>query len=72
MSKKYIDFIQAQMSSYEMMLLFYNAISFPKLLKLLIEYNFLENLAVEDLIVISHNCIEGINLKKRKTLLGYK
>jgi hypothetical protein len=68
--KKYIDFIQAQMSSFEMMLLFYNAISFPKLLKLLIKYNFLENLAVEDLIHISHNCIKGINLKKRETLLG--
>ncbi len=70
MSKKYIDFIQAQMSSYEMMLLFYNAISFPKLLRLLIDYNFLENLAVEDLIEESHNCIEGIKLKKRKNLLG--
>lgn len=70
MSKRYIDFIQAQMSSYEMMLLFYNAISFPKLLRLLIDYNFLENLAVEDLIDESHNCIKGINLKKRKNMLG--
>ncbi|MBU2554942.1 MAG: putative phage abortive infection protein [Bacteroidetes bacterium] len=70
-SKKYIDFIQAQMSSYEMMLLFYNAISFPKLLKLLITYNFLENLAVEDLIDKTHNCISGVNLKERKRLLGY-
>jgi len=70
-SKKYIDFIQAQMSSYEMMLLFYNAISFPKLLKLLITYNFLENLAVEDLIDKTHNCISGITLKERNRLLGY-
>ncbi|MBC8485769.1 MAG: hypothetical protein H8D45_06980 [Bacteroidetes bacterium] len=72
MSKRYIDFIQAQMSSYEMMLLFYNAISFPKLLKLLIDYNFLENLAVEDLIDKSHNCIDGIKLKTRKKLLGFE
>lgn len=71
-SKKYIDFIQAQMSSYEMMLLFYNAISFPKLLKLLVEHNFLENLAVEDLIDKSHNCITGINLKRRENLLKNK
>ncbi len=70
MSKRYIDFIQAQMSSYEMMLLFYNAISFPRLLTLLIKYNFLENLAIEDLIDESHNCISGIKLKTRKKLLG--
>jgi len=69
-SSKYINFIQAQMSSFEMMLLFYNAVSFPKLLTLLIEFNFLENLAVEDLIDNSHNCVDGINLKTRKTLLG--
>jgi hypothetical protein len=69
-SQKYIDFIQAQMSSFEMMLLFYNAISFPKLLTLLIEFNFLENLVIEDLIDKSHNCIDGIKLKSRKNLLG--
>jgi len=68
-NKKYVDFIQAQMSSYELMLLFYNAISFPKLLTLLVEYNFLENLAEEDLITITHNCIDGIKLKSRKELL---
>ena len=69
-SKKYVNFIQAQMSSFEMMLLFYNAISFPKLLALLIKFNFLENLATEDLIDKSHNCIDGIKLKSRKNLLG--
>ncbi|HZL10370.1 MAG TPA: putative phage abortive infection protein [Prolixibacteraceae bacterium] len=68
-AKKYIDFIQAQMSSYEMMLLFYNSVSFPKLLRLLVKYNFLENLAFEDLIDQSHNCIEGINLKSRRNLI---
>lgn len=68
-NKKYIDFIQAQMSSFEMMLLFYNSISFSKLQTLLIEFNFLENLAEEDLIVTTHNCIDGIVLKKRKDLL---
>ena len=58
-----------QMSSFEMMLLFYNSVSFPKLLSLIIEYNFLENLAIEDLVDISHNCIEGINLKSRENLI---
>lgn len=69
-NKKYVDFIQAQMSSFEMMLLFYNALAFPKLLNLLIEFNFLENLAEEDLIDKSHNNIAGIKLKKRMDLLG--
>jgi len=71
-TKKYIDFIQAQMSSYELMLLFYNAISFPKLLKLIINNNLLENLAIEDLILKKHNCVAGINLKERKRILGFQ
>jgi len=66
---KYINFIQAQMSSFELMLLFYNACAFPKLLKYLRDYNFLENLAEEDLIDKTHNCIEGITLKNRIDLL---
>lgn len=68
-NKKYINFIQAQMSSFEMMLLFYNSMSFPNLKMLLIEYDFLENLAEEDLVTKEHNCIVGINLKSRKSLL---
>lgn len=67
--KKYVSFIQAQMSSFELMLLFYNALSFPKTLKLVKTYDFLENLAIEDLIDESHNCIDGIKLKKRKDLI---
>jgi uncharacterized membrane protein YidH (DUF202 family) len=42
--KKYADFIQAQMSTYELALLFYNGLMFPKMAKLLIYYGFLENL----------------------------
>jgi len=67
--QKYVSFVQAQMSSFELMLLFYNALSFPKMLKLVKTYNFLENLAIEDLIDVSHNCIDGINLKSRKDLI---
>jgi hypothetical protein len=67
---KYSDFIQAQMSSFEMMLLYYNALAFPKMLELLKKSNFLENLAEEDLISESHNCVDGIKLKKRSDLLG--
>lgn len=70
MTKKYIDFLQSQMSSFELMLLFYNSLIFPKTLSLIIKYNFLENLAIEDLIDANHNCIEGIQLKNRRTILG--
>lgn len=67
--KQYAEFIQAQMSTPELFLLFYNALSFPKLQRLLIKYNTLENLPVEDLLDIEHNIIDGINLKSRMQLL---
>jgi hypothetical protein len=63
LAEKYIDFIQAQMSSIELMLLFYKAILSPELLILLIDYKFFENLKVEELIHESHDCICGISLK---------
>lgn len=65
----YANFIQAQMTTPELFLLFYNSLSFPKLQKLLIQFNILENLTIEDLIEKEHNCIEGINLKSRAELL---
>ena len=64
--KQYADFLQAQMSTPELFLLFYNSLSFPKLKKLLIKYNILENLPEEDLLNKEHNAIEGINLKSIK------
>lgn len=69
---KYIAFIQAQMSSYELMLVYYNAFLFPKLRQYLINYDFLENLALEDLIDESHNDIIGIKLIKSRKLLGFE
>lgn len=66
---QYAEFLQAQMSSPEMLLLFYNCLAFPNLKRLIIKYNTLENLAVEDLLLQSHNCVEGINLKSRKDLI---
>lgn len=67
-SKKYVDFVQAQMSSFELTLLFYNSLSSPRLLDLLVQYNFLDNLAEEELVLKSHNCFEKMKLKKRKEL----
>ena len=53
------------MSTKEMLMVFYNSFSFPKLRELLIKYNLLENLTVENLIAPSHNCIDGYHLKKQ-------
>lgn len=66
---KYVSFIQAQMSTYELMLLYYNTLSCPKTLELVKTYNFLEALTIEDLIDVSHNCIDGVKLKSQKNLL---
>ena len=68
-SKRYfelVQFVQAQMSTKELLMVFYNSFSFPKLRDLLIKYNILENLTVENLIDFSHNCIEGYHLKHKK------
>lgn len=67
---QFANFVQAQMSTPELFLLFYNSLSFPKLQKLLIKYNLLENLPIEDLLNIEHSKIEGIKLKSRKELLN--
>lgn len=60
-----VQFVQAQMSTRELLMVFYNSFSFPKLRDLLIRYNLLENLTVENLIDKSHNCIVGYHLKHR-------
>lgn len=67
--KKYFDlvqFVQAQMSTKEMLMVFYNSFSFPKLRDMLVKYNILENLTVENLIDASHNCVEDYHLKHQK------
>ena len=65
-SKRYfelVQFVQAQMSTRELLMVFYNSFSFPKLRDLLIKYNLLENLTIENLIDKSHNCIFDYHLK---------
>lgn len=46
-------------------MLFYNSFCFPKTKELIIKYNLLENLNIENLIKPEHNCIEGFALKHR-------
>lgn len=69
--KRYSDlcqFVQAQMSTPELFLVFYNSFSFPKLRKLLAKYNILENLTEENLIDKKHNSINEYHLKHQLTV----
>ncbi|MFH7010521.1 putative phage abortive infection protein [Flavobacterium sp. FlaQc-52] len=61
--QRYANFVQAQMATPELFLLFYNSLFFAKIQKALIKYKILDNLLQEDLIDIEHNNIEGIKLK---------
>ena len=76
---RYVNFIQAQMSSGELLILFYNGLCFVEMKKLIHEFNFLENLALEDLISSNHRdlysetTIDGtvyqkVLLKERKNI----
>jgi hypothetical protein len=65
-ASKYIGFIQAQMSTYEQLLLFYYTFKFPDALSLIKQHSFFENLTEEDLIDVSHNCRDGVKLKSTK------
>ena len=67
--KKYFGFLQAQMSSFELMLLFYNSLISQELQKLLVESNLLENLAIEDLLENSHNVNPKIKLRFRSEII---
>lgn len=66
---RYSNFVQAQLSTPEMFLTFYNSLSFPKMKKLVVGYNILENLPFEDLLAEEHNSVDGINLKSRNEIL---
>jgi hypothetical protein len=66
--QRYAQFVQAQMGTPELLLLFYNCLSFPKLLALCKKYSLLENLTQEDLISPQH-LVPGVNFKSRKKLI---
>lgn len=51
---EYAQFVQAQMSFDEMLLVFYNCSLFEKTKHLIVKYNILENLYLENLILPSH------------------
>ncbi|MBI5219181.1 MAG: putative phage abortive infection protein [Bacteroidia bacterium] len=65
---KYANFIQAQMSSAELFLLFYNCICFRKMKESVEYYDLLENLPFEDLIEEDHRAFYVKGLKSRKEI----
>jgi hypothetical protein len=66
--KQYAQFIQAQMSIDELLILFYECFSFPKMKQLVIHYNLLENLTIQNLIKKEHNCEPKMRLKNKNDL----
>ncbi len=60
---EYAQFIQAQMSTDELLLLFYNSFAYEKAQQLIIHYNLLENLTVKHLKKEEHNCKPELKLK---------
>lgn len=66
--KDYASFVQAQMSTDELLLLFYNSFTFKKAQELIIHYDLLENLTVQNLLSKKHNCVSDIKLKDKKNL----
>lgn len=69
-AKIYTDIIQAQMSSDELTITYYNAFAFPNLFALIEKYDFLENLTQEDLIDTSHYINKNIKIKSRRELIN--
>ena len=71
--KQFADFVQAQMSQDELLVLFYYSFMNKELQKLIIYYNLLEHLSIQDLIKREHNCNSKIKLKdKISSLLSTK
>lgn len=61
----YAQFLQAQMSTPELFLLFYNCFLFPKLIPLISKYHILDNLPIKTLLHPSHNCLQNVTLVDR-------
>lgn len=62
---RYAQFLQAQMTSDELMLLFYHCSLDHDTLTLVAKYNIMQHLGLEDLADESHNCLLSVTLKKR-------
>lgn len=60
---RYAQFIQAQMTDDELVLLFYNCVLYPMALELVSKYNLLESLNPKSLVSLRHDCVTEIKLK---------
>lgn len=68
--KAYADILQSTLSSYELSLLFYNILFFDRMKALVVTFDFLENLAIEDLMDKEHkNFFHDIVLTERNHIL---
>lgn len=70
--KGYAQFLQAQLSSPELFLLYYNCLHYPKTLQLVKKYDVLSNLAIEDLINQNHIQTDITISKRRTDLLNFR
>ncbi|MBN8684411.1 MAG: hypothetical protein J0L99_17310 [Chitinophagales bacterium] len=71
-SKKYIKFLQAQLSTDELTMIFYNASYLTDARDLIVHFDFLNILFVDALISEEHNNSFGINLTRRSSqILDY-
>lgn len=66
---EYAQFIQAEMSSYELLLLYYNSLCYPKTLTLVKRYNLLNNLPRDILIDSCHYDENIIKLEKETKII---
>jgi len=69
--KRYAQFIQAQMSANELLLLYYNCLFFPESKALLLHYGVLDKISKEDLIIPDVNIIPEANLKSISELFNF-
>lgn len=67
----YAQFVQAQMSAPELLLLYYNSLAYEKARTLLVKYEILNNVNIQDLIRPDQNVIPNTKLKNRKDLLDF-
>lgn len=69
--KQYAQFVQAQMSTDELLLLYYHSFIQKDLQELIIHYDLLENLPIKDLIVPEHYCNAKIKLSNKEDIQRY-
>lgn len=67
--KNQAQFIVSQMMNDEVVIVFYHAFLDNEFRELIIKYDLLKDLVVED-VLFGHNCLEGYTLKSRKTELN--